>query len=416
MIVKHVSPIHRDDFPMLYSGRKRTIYQNAVNSLRVRRVSVKDSYIQAFVKAEKLNLDVKPDPVPRVIQPRSPRYNVEVGRYLKIVEKRVYKAVDKIYGRRVVAKGLNALKRAKLLREQWETFDDPVAVGLDASRFDQSVSQDALRWEHSVYNTIFGSRELERLLDWQLVNRCYGNCKDGRVKYVVPGSRMSGDMNTAMGNVLLMCAMFHCYFQETGLRAGFVNDGDDCVVIVERKDLPKFGNVVEWFKEFGFTMEREADVDVFEHIDFCQSRPVNRGDCWVMVRDPRVTMTRDAFWLRPVVNQKTWSRQCDAIAQCGRALTDGVPVKYAWYTRLLHGATTTGPIDYSESGMERLAVGMVDNSKPIDPRTRVSFYRAFGLTPDRQIAIERELVADRPMWFEPERALVRPSASYLLDI
>jgi hypothetical protein len=411
--VKHITPILREKFPELYQGRKRTVYQNAVESLRLRPVARKDSYIQAFVKAEKLNLDAKPDPVPRVIQPRNPRYNVEVGRYLKVAEKRVYKAVNRLYGRQVVAKGLNALQRANLLRSQWCQFSDPVAVGLDASRFDQSVSQDALKWEHSVYNSLFASRELAKLLRWQLVNRGFGRCKDGFVKYTVPGSRMSGDMNTALGNVLLMCAMFHLYFKQTELKAGFVNDGDDCVVIVERTDLPKFEGVVAWFRRFGFVMKREQDVDVFEQIDFCQSRPVNRGDKWVMMRHPWITMSKDAFWLRPVVNKKTWERQCQAISICGQKLTSGLPVKYAWYSRLSASVAVTGNIDYSESGMERLATGMNGDSRPILPVTRASFFRAFGITPDRQIAIEDVLVADVPIWQEPRATPVRPGAPFL---
>jgi len=412
--VKHVSPIQRDSFPLLYSGRKRSVYVKAVESLQVRRVSRKDSFIQAFVKAEKLDLDSKSDPVPRIIQPRSPRYNVEVGRYLKPLEKRMYKAVNKIFGAPVVAKGLNALSRGRLLRSHWDKFFDPVAVGLDASRFDQSVSVGALEWEHSVYNKCCQSSELVKLLKWQLNNKGFGRCKDGWVKYEVPGSRMSGDMNTSLGNVLIMCAMFRRYFDEKSLKAGFVNDGDDCVVIVERSDLGMFEDVVPWFQRYGFTMKREVDVDVFEKISFCQSSPVYTAKGWVMVRDPRITMTKDSFWLKPLANEKQWKRQRAALAVCGQRLTDGVPVARAWYDMLGCGLTNSGAdIDYSRSGMENLAEGMTDENSVILPETRASFFRAFDITPDRQEAIETSLVATRHEWTVPVEARAAPRAPYL---
>ena len=39
----------------------------------------------------------KPDPAPRVIQPRNVRYNVEVGRYLRRFEHYLYRGIDEIW-------------------------------------------------------------------------------------------------------------------------------------------------------------------------------------------------------------------------------------------------------------------------------------------------------------------------------
>ncbi len=81
-----------------YRGRRRTIYQNAADSLLTRSISQRDAKVKAFVKAEFINSDEKPDPDPRVISPRDPRYNVEVGKYLRPIEHRIYGMIAKIFG------------------------------------------------------------------------------------------------------------------------------------------------------------------------------------------------------------------------------------------------------------------------------------------------------------------------------
>jgi hypothetical protein len=85
----------------------KAVYQRAVDSLRSEPVRRDDARIKPFVKAEKINVSKKPDPCPRLIQPRSPRYNVEVGVYLKPLERLVYRAIAKVWGGQTVLK-LNA--------------------------------------------------------------------------------------------------------------------------------------------------------------------------------------------------------------------------------------------------------------------------------------------------------------------
>lgn len=46
-------PVSLDSFPGLYQARKRAIYQNAVDSLKVKPLSRIDSYLSTFLKAEK---------------------------------------------------------------------------------------------------------------------------------------------------------------------------------------------------------------------------------------------------------------------------------------------------------------------------------------------------------------------------
>lgn len=388
--------VAREDYPLLYNGRKRVVYQRAYDSLISEAVSRRDARVKTFVKAEKINFSAKVDPAPRVIQPRDPRYNLEVGRYLKKAEAALFTGVSRLFGYKAIVKGLNADEVGELLFEHWSQFRRPVALGLDASRFDQHVSKDALVWEHSVYNMLFRSPELARLLKWQLLNRGVAWVEGHKVSYEVEGKRMSGDINTGLGNCLLMVAMVSAYFEHKGVDARLVNNGDDCVIICESGDLPVFDGITAWFHDFGFTLEVEPPVYTLEKVVFCQSQPVKIAGHYRMVRDPRVAQSKDAVSLQGWDSALSVSYWCHSIGSCGLALTSGVPVWEAWYKMLLRHGTkpSQGYLDaVGESGMWYMAQGV--RSADCDDEARYSFYLAFGITPDEQVAFEREYSAQQ---------------------
>jgi len=252
--------VAREEYPGLYVGRKRGIYERAYTSLMVRAIGVRDAWVNTFVKAEKVNFDKKIDPAPRVIQPRSPRYNLEVGRYLKLYEKELFRGFERVWGYPVVLKGMNSHEVGMWMSRHWEHFDCPVAVGLDATRFDQHVSKHALKWEHSVYNAAFQSKELRKLLAWQIHNHGVARLDGYRVDYDIEGCRMSGDINTGLGNCLLMSAMVISYCEHTGLKFRLANNGDDCVLFVEKTDLHLLAGIDAWMLDFGFTLTREEQL------------------------------------------------------------------------------------------------------------------------------------------------------------
>lgn len=395
--LKHVpstTPIHRSQFPLLYLGRKRVRYMEAVESLSSRPVERRDSEVSTFVKAEKIPFSLKPDPAPRVIQPRDPRYNVEVGKFLKPNEKLFYRTIDKVWGSKTVAKGLNSSQRGQLLHEHWLAFKSPVAVGLDASRFDQHVSESALRWEHSLYNHSFQSEELRELLSWQIRTRGHGRAKDGTVKYSTRGCRMSGDMNTALGNCILMSAMVYCYTKHVGVKARLINDGDDCVVFMEDVDLTAFMVGLEtWFEGVGFTMKVELPVYTLEHVEFCQCNPIWTPEGYLMVRKLPHALAKDSVSIKPLDSKSVFKKWCGEVGKCGLSLTGGIPVYDAFYSLL---DRTSEGVDHSklskdpvfETGMSFMARGMNRVGKLVHPRTRFSFYLAFGVQPDQQILWE----------------------------
>lgn len=419
--IGYATPIGREEFPLLYQGRKRTRYAQAVESLAVKSVCRKDAELKTFVKAEKINFTSKGDPAPRVIQPRDPRYNVEVGRYLKPLEPKIYKAVERIFGDVTIFKGLNAQDSARKMYHKWLRYSKPVAIGLDASRFDQHVSKQALEWEHSCYTQCFkSSQELSRLLQWQILNKGVGYVQDGKVRYSVEGCRMSGDMNTALGNCVIMCALVHAYCRHVGIeKFSLANNGDDCVVIMERDHLERFGNgLCEWFLEMGFNMKVEDPVYEFEQIEFCQTHPVRVEDLFVdslghsvpqfvMCRSAPVALAKDCMSIKHLDSRAVYEKQMTAVAECGIALTGGLPVFQSFYQGMLRAGRgrrfkNVDQVYVANSGKEMLRAGMVRSVMPISEESRYSFWLAFGITPDQQVELEHYYDSNTIWWSEPK--------------
>lgn len=391
--VQYATPMTAIQFAGTYVGRRRTNYERAANDLQLKSIRPKDANIKAFIKAEKYNFTAKPNPAPRIIQPRDPRYIVESGRYVKPIEKKIYRMLNTMFDATTIFKGLNAEDRGAALKSHWDSFNDPVAVGLDAKRFDQHVSREALEWEHSIYKMFYpNDKHFAMLLSWQLQNKGFARCNSGFVRYTVDGCRMSGDVNTALGNCLIMASLVYQYALKLDIRIRLANDGDDCVVIMERKDLRKFSlDLEKFFTTAGFSLTVETPVRIFEEIEFCQSHPVYDGEKYIMVRDPRFAISKDTVALKPLDNPKIFKMWMSAVGQGGMSLTGGIPVWQNFY-RALHKASEGAKMLEDPSmmtGMKLQSIGMSRTFSNVTDESRLSFYLAFDITPEAQIALER---------------------------
>jgi len=388
-----ISPIEKDQFPLYYKGRRQTIYQQAVDSLKSKLVNKKDSVIRPFVKAEKIDFLKKSDPSPRLIQPRDPRYNVEVGIFIKPIEHPIYRAIAELYGDTTVMKSLNASQVGQIFKNKWDLFTDPIAFGLDASRFDQHVSVDALKMEHLVYLSCFRGADrdrLSKLLKWQLNVDGIARCYDGSVRYKHAGGRMSGDMNTALGNCVIMCMLLYVYALERQVNIRLANNGDDCVVFCERGDYGKLiDGLFNWFLDMGFNMKIEEPCFVLEQIEFCQAHPVNVNGEYRMVRNCPISLAKDCVSLIALNNKKIFEKWKTAVGECGLALTSGVPVYQECYNSMI--VKNVKPLQkdqFKDNGMFITCGDMSGGYEDVADETRVSFYLAFGITPAHQIALE----------------------------
>lgn len=386
--------LSRTSVVQMYRGGKRRVYEAAYASLQQEPLCERDARLASFAKFEKQDIEK----APRGINPRSPRYNLELGRYLKHAEHHFFRAINRAFGRKTratVIKGFNADDSAEILHEKWSRFEKPVAIGLDAIKFDMHVSQQALKYEHSHYTSLFpGNKKLRQLLRWQLVNKGTAYCADGRVDFEMLGTRSSGDLNTSLGNCIIMCGLVWAYARELGISIELANNGDDCVVFMEEHDVARFEEgLSRWFKRKGFAMTVEEPVREFEQIEFCQTHPVKLTTGWRMVRNLTAVLRKDPMCLIPLPNVGVYQKWLDAVGTCGGNLSEGVPIhSFVYDVFKRHGKPAGRLIDEVFRNRSQLQLGVgLKHGAVIAPETRVSYYYAFGVLPDTQVAYERWL-------------------------
>lgn len=209
---------------------------------------------------------------------------------------------------------------------------------------------------------------------------------------------MSGDMNTALGNCLIMSSLYYGLNKLSGVQFEVADDGDDCVIICERRNLRKLTELIPpHFLAAGFTMEVGGAVDIFEQIKFCQCQPVWNGVCYTMVRNPTKALSTDLCGTGRWVDDDVRRGIISLVGYGGGHLCTGIPVMQAFYQLLRHGAPINER-EFDDSGFGRMVMGYLHDKKrkvtddpllrPITPRSRVSFYLAFGILPDLQRALE----------------------------
>lgn len=385
-------------------SRLRKIYELATKRNAVEEFDLfRESQVKGFVKVEKTRQastdcagNTSKTPVPRLINPRSVRFNAHLGRYTVAVEHTVYDNIGTMFGKQCITKGLTFDQKAALLREMWEEMDDPVFMGGDASRFDQHTGLHALGLEHDVLRAHFPRDSwLNTLLRQQLNNRMRGFTKNGKCRVNLGAMRMSGDMNTSLGNCIISSALVWQRLQELGIRAYCVVDGDDSGVIMERRDIERYRSGAEaWFLNHGYTMILEEPVFVFEHIEFCQTKPVWVGDRWTMVRAYDKCINSDFAGHQKCRDEAYWLGLLHGISSCGLSLASGVPVLQAFYQWGLRHGVHAGRGRHTELALNGWLMtamgGPKRGARAITSDARLSFERAFGLAPADQVRLENK--------------------------
>lgn len=384
------------EFALKYPPSKRKRYLDALDQVLTNGIDEDDAFVTQFVKCEKV-APTKINPDPRSIQFRAPKYCVMLASYLKPMEQFLYQMKlrsphCKSYTR-VVGKGLNQVERAELLQRKLENFSDPVILSLDMSRFDQHVSLEALEIEHSVYLHSNPDPYFRQLLSWQLHNKV--RSKLG-FRYKTRGKRMSGDMNTALGNCVQMIAMVSGAMEELNVWFDIMDDGDDCLLIIESRDLDL---VVAKLPAMMLLCGHELKIEHIAHsmndVEWCQSKPIYDGTKWKFVRNPFKVMSGALVGVRWFgIKPKTRLEYLSGIARCELVLNSGVPVLEEYAKALLRNSRGADPkFDQTSGEWWRYIRELrhLDDPQPISQEARLSFAHAFGVSVTSQIEYEEYL-------------------------
>lgn len=384
-----------DEVINTYKGGKKSRYMVAKLKLRQGMVSKRHARLKSFVKVEKLSKVGDP----RIISPRSFEYTLELATYLKLNEKKFIKAINDVFGEITVMKGLNILQRGKAIHRKWiqmEQLGVVCFVGFDFSRFDAHVGEEGLSFEHTFYIPVFNDDNLNRLLNFQLKTMGVGIATDGSIHFEKDGQRCSGDINTSLGNIILAAAMLWVWIKKTGITCKAINDGDDNGVFLLEKDLGKFlYGLEDFFLSLGFPVEIEEPVFDVEKVVFCQSSPIWTPSGYTMIRNPKTAINKDITTTMSCQTKNEIMSWLGAVGMCGMILNLNVPVQYNLARKMLSSGTIPKKQEYYDRVNEW---GNIERSKglqrkwsdphSVHPLTRLSYFKAFGIRPAEQIALE----------------------------
>lgn len=414
----YVYPVAPEEVISFFPQKKRKLYLRELRSLSAFPLIKKDILIKAFVKNEKLKI-LEKDGDPRMIQARSPRFNLMLGSYTRPIEKALYHLRDH-KGEKYIVKGLNSQQRANLMWSKWQRFKRPAAVSGDLSRWDMHVHLSLVELAHKFYQELNPDPLLKDLLKAQLRNK--GVTSDG-LWYSVDGSVMSGDMTTALGNCVLVVLILETFRKLTLTEKGradlrlldihvsspiemaVVDDGDDHVIMVEETDVPEIRRAIpRWFEMCGHEYKVEGYTTNFHEILFCQSKPLLTKRGWDLVPDPHKVLATAFVATGSITRDRKMLKQYLGTVWEARAILHlGVPVMGPLFQRLAQankhrlsekqaGELVRGLSQQLERILEmyalkrrKLVYGPI--LRP-SPEERVQLWEAWGITPDDQERLE----------------------------
>jgi len=390
-----------ETFLSRYSGAKRARYAKAILENEVFGYPPWMGKITMFVKNESFNPQKKRNPDPRAIQFRDANYAAALAEYLKPIEHEIYNT--RLYGKnfgvgRVIGKGLNMHDRARLIVRKFNNIERCVVVSIDAKRFDLHVNKKLLELEQAYYLKFNNDPKFRELLQRQLRNK--GATRSG-FSYTVEGGRMSGDMNTGLGNCVISLIMFKALVTQLGKQMDLLVDGDDALLFISADNLHLLQTLlVPHYLQFGMEIEVAEIAYTIEEINWCQTRPIHIDGHWIMIRDPIRVLSN-------VLVSKKWQphRQRDymgAIALCEMALNRGVPVLQEMSMALWRNSSQNPNANEMERKEALLSRVLNFNSwdglckrgmdpTPVTIESRLSFERGFGVTIMEQLSWERYL-------------------------
>jgi hypothetical protein len=365
----------------------RRKYHFAYEAYKERGLRRTDSFVTLFCKDD-LEMG-EPSKAPRAIQFRNPVFALEQARFTKPIEEWFYKLRDE-YDTLIVGKS-DPFTIANTIIDKSKNFEDPVFLLLDASKFDTCVSRPWLEYCRDFYLTLFSKkyhRKIKHLWNQTLINR--GFTGKG-VQFKTTATRMSGDMDTGLGNSIIMWTMLTQFLRVCKVKGSILVNGDDSVVVISRKDLHKVRDM-SFFKSLGFNMKFEVAMTINE-VEFCQSRPLETDYGMTMARNPIRVMGRTSYRTKRVGKQ-LHRAFINTLGLCERAASWGVPIASQMATAMIETAKTEKRIflnPWLESHYAAMNKWWKVGPPTISLSTRINFEIVWGISVPEQLRIEKSI-------------------------
>jgi len=342
-----VVPLTRREFLDKYSGAQRRRYERAADVWPDTRPEGLAS-ATGFVKLQRIDPDAKIDADPRVVNFRRYEQAFALGRYIRPIEEAFLKSARDdfwVFRGPWLAKRRDLVQRAADIKQQFLAIPDCAVLSLDVSRYEAHINPELMALEHMIYNHMCRAPELRRLLRAQAKSK--GSMEVG-IKYSMQGRRLSGDMNTACGNAILMVLMVGTCMENVQYPFRIYDDGDDCLLFVPYLKVEEVRErMVTWFLKFGVTLKVEHVARVLEEVQFCQARPVYWGDgVGVLTPNPYKVMSQMYSGVKYGRSPKLDNRLLRTTADCCIHVYRGMPVLHAFHDLVYRSTRVTAKSAY----------------------------------------------------------------------
>jgi len=393
--VGFVQVMSREQWVNSLEPRQKRIYGNLLKrgfrpNKPIRVGEFKDcswNVVKPFVKWEKYSLHEKEDRVPRPIQPRSLEYRMEVGRRIKAGFHQLAQVVLPGQLWPFMAKGMAKRKLAQLYVSKWKRFASPVALSLDMSKFDSTISARVKSAENRVFRRYDKDRDYQKLLDVQ-ENQHYIVSIDGN-REVVEQARQSGDPQTGDGNSIVMAAAVESVFDFP--HESFCN-GDDSDFIFEERHLDSALAAISNLEKFGFSVKVENVARDLSEVRWCQMELIETPEGWRWYRRLERVLTT-VSWLD--VNKDSEEIH-HGVVLAEYASNPGMPILWAFVVKAMAKGGKYKMIE-GESRRRWLAEGAKgwNDLRPPSEQIRQEYSRRYGIDPARQREIEETIIFEK---------------------
>lgn len=249
-----------------------------------------------------------------MIQGRDIAFNIEYGRFIKPIEDKCGKRVQ-------FAKGTN-LDIADKIRKLVKTYR--YYTECDHKTFDAHVTTEMLKLTHTLYQACYHHNPSLRAMSKKTLNN---NCKsrDG-TKYRVRGTRMSGDVDTSLGNSLINYAILKEAVTSLVGKCEIIVNGDDSIIFTNRPI--NIETLKTTLREYNMESEIKPSVTCIHKVEFCRHRYIinNLGKPSMMIDPHRIT----SIYGMTYKQQSDYVEYLREVCICNIAINISNPVSKYW--------------------------------------------------------------------------------------
>jgi hypothetical protein len=288
-----------------------------------------------------------------MIQARNITFNIEYGRYIKPIEDCIGKRVQ-------IGKGTNNEIASKIykLSKIYKYYTE-----CDHTTFDAHVTTEMLRLTHTFYQACYKHDKCLRQLSNKTINN---NCKTrDNIKYRVRGTRMSGDVDTSLGNSLINYAILKEVVSRLVGKCEVIVNGDDSIIFTKKPiDTRLLSEELKIFNMESKVQESSANIHT---VEFCRQKLVinSVGVPTLMINPKRLI---DIYGMT-YKQQSDYLEYLRQVCVCNIAINVTNPLAQYW------------SVIYKEAFDEPLVLAEVLTFTHIELRTKLTAIKELTKTP-----------------------------------